>query len=171
MTTNVQSVLAELFRYPLMSALFDRRTRRISKGTSIMAGDLSYESPNDPAPLAALEEAVLIVSTGLTGVTMHDGPLTKPDGTQELGTPFINVLARSASSADNCQATFFFMINDEGIWLIRNLRGREALETMGELSSNRAEWSEGDWIAAAEAVKYKRSTTSVSSSLESSRTT
>lgn len=155
MTTNVQSALAELFRYPLMSALFDRRTRRISRGTSIMAGDLSYESPNDPAPLAALEEAVLIASTGLTGVTMHDGPLTKPDGTQELGTPFINILGRSASSADNCQATSFFMINDEGIWLIRNLRGREALETMGELSPNRAEWSEGDWIAAADAVKYK----------------
>ena len=155
MTTNVESALAELFRYPLMSALFDRRTRRISQGTSILAGDLSYESHNDPAPLSALEEAVLIASTGLTGVTMHDGPLTKPDGTQELGTPFINVLGRSASSADNCQATSFFMINDEGIWLIRNLRGREALETMGELSPNRSEWSEGDWIASAEAVKYR----------------
>ena len=52
-----------LFQYPLMSALFDRRTRRIARGTSVLANGLSHTSTNAPAPLSALEEAMLIVST------------------------------------------------------------------------------------------------------------
>src|ERR1700750_256543 len=81
-----------LFQYPLMSALFDRRTRRIARGTSVLADSLSHTSTNAPAPLSALEEAVLIVSTGLTGAVIHDGPLEIPGGGKELGTPFINAL-------------------------------------------------------------------------------
>src|SRR5229473_8609111 len=103
--------LKELFEYPFMSCLTDRRTRRVARGTSINAGPLSYTSPNQPDPLSKLEEAILIVSTGITGISTHDGPLIRPDGIPELATPFLNVIARSASSADNCQATSFFMIN------------------------------------------------------------
>src|SRR5438105_8459415 len=89
--------LKELFEYPFMSCLIERRTRRVARGTSINAGQISYESPNEPAPLSSLEEAILIVSTGVTGFTTHDGPLTRPDGLKELGTPFLNVVARTAS--------------------------------------------------------------------------
>ena len=71
--------LASLFRYPLMAAIAERRTRRISRGTSVSAAGLSHTSTNAPAPLTPLEEAVLVVSTGLTGATMHDGPLQTPD--------------------------------------------------------------------------------------------
>ena len=53
--------LADLFGYPLMSALAERRTRRIARGTSVSAADLSHVSTNEPAPLSALEEAVLVV--------------------------------------------------------------------------------------------------------------
>src|SRR5690242_1735831 len=60
------SCLEELFKYPLMSALVERRTRRIARGVSIEAGDLSYRSPNAPHPLDPLEEAVLVlVATGV----------------------------------------------------------------------------------------------------------
>ena len=41
---------------------------------------------------------------------------------------FLEVAGRAASSADNAQATSFFMINDEGVWLIERPRGREAVE-------------------------------------------
>src|SRR5687767_10218322 len=103
--------LEDLCRYPLMSALVERRTRRVARGTSLDAGDLSYKSSNAPAPLSKLEEAVLICSLGITGVITHDGQLNKPGGGRELGTPFLNIVARTGSSADNCQATSFFMIN------------------------------------------------------------
>src|SRR5579862_7555868 len=133
-----------LFQYPLMSALFDRRTRRIARGTSVLANCLSNTSTNAPAPLSALEEAVLIVSTGLTGSVQHDGPLDIPTGGRELGTPFVYALGRSASSPDNSQATTFFMINDEGIFLIKKLEGEEALQLLGGLPPNKADWVDSD---------------------------
>lgn len=144
-----------LFQYPLMSALFDRRTRRIARGTSVLANGLSHTSTNAPAPLSALEEAVLIVSTGLTGSVMHDGPLQIPTGGNELGTPFVNALGRSASSPDNSQATSFFMINDEGIFLLKKLEGEQALTLAADLPPDKADWADSDWLAAAQAVKVK----------------
>src|SRR5262249_53582263 len=111
-----------------MSAITDRRTRRIARGTSLQSAGLSYTSPNKPAPLSPLEEAVLVVSSGLVGQqTMHDGPLQIPSGGNECGTPFMNILSRSASSPDNSQATAFFMINDEGIWLLKRFGGPDGL--------------------------------------------
>jgi len=147
--------LKDLFAYPFMSCLAERRTRRIARGTSINAGPLSYQSSNEPAPLSRLEEAVLIVSTGVTGLSMHDGPLIRPDGVPELATPFLNVVARTASSADNCQATTFFMINDEGIWLLRQPKGRDALAALKDLPPRWADWTDQDWIQTAESVKVR----------------
>jgi len=144
--------LDALFKYPLMSALATRRTRRVARGPSIAAGALSHTSTNRPAPLTPLEEAILVVSSGLTGAVMHDGPLQIPGGGVELGTPFMHVLGRSASSPDNAQATTFFLINDEGIWLIKRLTEREALKGV---PPRWEDWSEADWIAAANLVKHK----------------
>src|SRR5262249_31514288 len=119
-STTRNHALDALFNYPLMSAITDRRTRRIARGTSLLSAGLSYTSPNPPAPLSPLEEAILVVSSGLVGQqTMHDGPLQIPGGGNECGTPFMNILSRSASSPDNSQATVFFMINDEGTWLLK----------------------------------------------------
>jgi hypothetical protein len=83
MSPTSHAGLADLFRHPLMSAIVDRRSRRVCRGTSIAGGDLSHQSTNTPAPLSPLEEAVLVVTTGLTGFLMHDGPV---DGGKELGT-------------------------------------------------------------------------------------
>lgn len=146
--------LEDLLNYPLMACLQDRRTRRIAQGTSITGG-LDHQSTNPPSPLTPLEEAVLIASIGVTGSVMHDGPLTKPNGAPELGTPFLQITGRAASSADNCQATSMFMINDEGVWLLRRLQGREALELAREIPPRFEDRTEADWIAAADVVKRK----------------
>jgi hypothetical protein len=147
--------LAELHRYPLLSALAERRSRRVSRGTSILAGPLSHHSVNQPAPLSALEEAVLIVTTGLTGFMLHDGPLDLPRGGKELGTPMVQTPARAAGSPDNTQATSFFLINDSGVWLIRKLKKQEALQLLAAVPPRWADWSEADWLAAAAAVKQQ----------------
>ena len=44
---------------------------------------------------------ISIFGAGITGVTQHDGPLRTAGGGKELGTPFINVLGRAASSRCN----------------------------------------------------------------------
>src|SRR5204862_6220130 len=82
--------LHELFSYPLMSAIAERRTRRVARGTSIPSRPISHTSTNSPAPLPPLEEAILIVCTGLPGkATMHDVPAQKPDSSGQFAAPLI----------------------------------------------------------------------------------
>lgn len=148
--------LRELFRYPLMSAIVDRRTRRVARGTSVPSGPISHTSKNKPSPLSPLEEAVLIVSTGLTGsTTMHDVPTKNDAGKDRFSAPLINVLSRGASSIDNSHAVSFFMINDEGTWLIKQRRNQEALAALAKLPPRWETWTEVDWLSAAESVKHK----------------
>jgi hypothetical protein len=101
--------------YPLFSAIFNRRSRRISKGIrSIPAGSLSYISEKPAEALTELEEALLIAVTGATGLTIPDRPFQTPGGETMLGSPNINMIGRAAGSPDNAQATHFFLINDWG---------------------------------------------------------
>jgi hypothetical protein len=106
--------------YPLFSAFLHRRSRRISRGIrSVPAGKLSYTSTQDPQSLSALEEALLIYATGITGWTMPDLPLESQDGQPLAGTPMINLVGRAASSPDNAQGCHFFLINDSGTYFLR----------------------------------------------------
>lgn len=108
--------------YPLLSAIFNRRSRRISKGIkSVPAKSLTYTSTEQPQPLTPLEEAVLIAVTGATGLTMPDRPFQTPEGATMLGSPNINMIGRAAGSPDNCQATHFFLINDSGTYFLKLL--------------------------------------------------
>ncbi len=154
-TTAQHAGLRDLFSYSVAACFQDRRTRRVAQGVSLKAGEMSYESANDASPLTPLEEAILIASTGPTGAVMHDGPIDKPDGGKELGTPFLHVTGRAASSADNAQATSLFMINDEGIWLIKRPQEREAMELFREIPPRWEDRTEDDWISYANAVKRK----------------
>jgi hypothetical protein len=147
--------LADVLGYPLLSAIRERRSRRIARGVSVDAGALSHASTNAPRPLSPLEEAILIVATGITGVATMDGPLDIPGGGKELGTPYVHFAARAASSPDNSQPTQMFMTNDEGIYLLRRLHGREALALARDLPPRWDDWSEADWTAAAAAVTVK----------------
>src|SRR5215831_16354892 len=148
--------LRELFSYPLMSAIAERRTRRVARGTSIVSGPISHTSKNAPAPLSPLEEAILVVATGLTGrVTMHDVPGTNDDGSARFGAPLINIIARSASSIDNAHAVSFFLINDEGTWLIKQFRNRDALAMLSQFPPKWEDWTEDNWLKAAAVVKHR----------------
>src|SRR3954469_21592393 len=153
--TEQSGGLKDLFSYPLMQAMQDRRTRRVAQGVSLKSGDLSHSSANAPSPLSPIEEAILIAATGVTGAVMHDGPLIKPSGLPELGTPFLNSVGRAASSADNAQATSMFMINDEGTWLIERPRGQASIDLLRDIPPRWEDRSEADWIAMANAVKRK----------------
>jgi hypothetical protein len=114
--------LAAALSYPLFSALFHRRSRRIIKGIrSVPAGALSYQSDQKPQPLSALEEAVLIAAVGATGVTLPDRPFQSDTGENILGTPNLNMIGRAAGSPDNAQATHFFLLNDSGTYFLRKL--------------------------------------------------
>ncbi|HEX6245465.1 MAG TPA: hypothetical protein VFZ61_31295 [Polyangiales bacterium] len=112
--------LTRALSYPLFDAITQRRSRRISRGVpSVPAGTLSYNSTQEAEPLSELEESLLILATGVTGVTMPDMPFHDEKGADLVGSPMLEVLGRSASSPDNAQATHFFMLNDSGTYLLK----------------------------------------------------
>jgi hypothetical protein len=146
--------LADAARFPLFSALSGRRTRRLARGMSF-SGPLGHQSANEPAPLTPLEEAILITTTGTSGVVLHDGPLDTPTGDKEYGTHLMRMVGRTASNVDNAHATNYFMINDEGTWLIRRRTDREALEFLRDAPRDWSQWTEDLWLAAAAGMKVK----------------
>lgn len=120
MTERNHEGLHEALRYPLFSALFQRRSRRVSKGLGTLhAGGLTFTGVQKAQPLDALEEALLIAATGTTGITIPDMPFETPEGERLLGTPMLEVVGRAASSPDNAQATYFFLINDSGTYFLK----------------------------------------------------
>ncbi len=107
---------------PLLETLHSRRTHRVSRGSSLEAGSMSYESDQPRTPLTDLEEAVLISLTGCTGLTMPDRPFADPrDHKPIMAKPNLHMAGRAAGSPDNAQGTHFLMINDTGTYYLRKL--------------------------------------------------
>ncbi len=107
---------------PLLETMWLRRTHRVSRGSSVAAGSMSYTPSQPRMPLSELEEAVLIALTGCTGLTMPDRPFADPrDGKPIMAKPNLNMAGRTAGSPDNAQGTHFFLINDSGTHFLRNL--------------------------------------------------
>jgi hypothetical protein len=114
--------LDDLIEQPLLSSIWRRRTHRVSRGSSVEAGTMTYTSTEPRVPLSELEEAILISLTGCTGLTMPDRPFADPrDGTPIMAKPNLNMAGRSAGSPDNAQGTHFFLINDTGTYFLRKL--------------------------------------------------
>src|ERR1700680_196286 len=118
-----RSGLDALLQRPLIETIWRRRTHRVSQGTSVPAGTVSYESKNPRAPLGELEEAVLIAATGCTGLTMPDRPFQDPSNQRKImAKPDLWTMSgRTAGSPDNAQGTHFFLINDSGTYFLRSL--------------------------------------------------
>lgn len=114
--------LDALAQRPLLETIWRRRTHRVSRGSSVNAGSMSYQSNREREPLTELEEAVLINLTGCTGLTMPDRPFADPrNGQPIMSKPNLNMAGRTAGSPDNAQGTHFFMINDSGTYFLRAL--------------------------------------------------
>ena len=66
----------DALEFPLVAALFGRRARRFSLGTTLPDGPLTYTSPHEALPLSDLEQMmVLTAAAGNTGwhyaITRH----------------------------------------------------------------------------------------------------
>ncbi len=121
-TRHTHAGLDALFSRPLLETMWRRRTHRVSRGSSVTAGSMSYESSQPRMPLSELEEAVLIALTGCTGLTMPDRPFADPrNGKPIMAKPNLNMAGRTAGSPDNAQGTHFFLINDSGTYFLRKL--------------------------------------------------
>src|SRR3954471_1996422 len=114
--------LDALLARPFLKTVWGRRTHRVSRGSSVEAGSMSYTSSSKREPLTGLEEAVLINVTGGTGLTMPDRPFADPrDHKPIMAKPNLTMTGRTAGSPDNAQGTHFFLINDSGTYYLRKL--------------------------------------------------
>src|SRR5262249_18570862 len=59
-------VLRELEDFPLVEALFGRRSRRFARGGEIPDGPLAYRSAHEPVPLSELERMLVLGAMGGT---------------------------------------------------------------------------------------------------------
>jgi hypothetical protein len=72
MTTHVErpvddtALLEEVAAFPLVSALFGRRSRRFALGDEIPDGPLQYKSRHDPVPLTEMERMLVLSAMGGT---------------------------------------------------------------------------------------------------------
>lgn len=125
---------------PLLETMWKRRTHRVSRGSDVAAGEMSYKSKNPRVPLSPLEEALLIATTGCTGLSMPDRPFYDPRTNKPImAKPNVNMAGRTAGSPDNAQGTEFFMINDNGTYFLRKLPPTEGDVFDPDLLVERAE--------------------------------
>ncbi|MEV0049654.1 hypothetical protein AB0H34_04045 [Saccharopolyspora shandongensis] len=63
---DFETALAELADFPLVEAIFGRRSRRFALGDEIPDGPLAYRSRHEPVPLTDLERMLVLSSMGGT---------------------------------------------------------------------------------------------------------
>jgi hypothetical protein len=111
----------ELARYPLLDAMVERRSRRFAKGMGLNGGPLAFRSQASPQPLSLEEEAALaFAACGITGAALAELPYESGDvpeaGSGNIMTHFIG---RTVASGDAIHAVVVFVINDEGVWMLK----------------------------------------------------
>jgi hypothetical protein len=106
--------------YPLMEAIFKRRTRRIALGSEIPGGPTQFKSEAPPLPLDELEEALLVqAATGLSGLNLADLPFCDEQGRDMGGNTMIQFAGRTWPSPCASHDTELFYWNDEGTYVMK----------------------------------------------------
>jgi len=72
-----EQALQDLLEFPLVEALFGRRSRRFFRGAEIPDGPLAYRSRHEPLPLTELERMLILTAIGGTtgwhhSITRHE---------------------------------------------------------------------------------------------------
>lgn len=108
-------------QYSLLEALLTRRSRRFGKGMRLNGGPLAYASAHEPTPLSLEEEAALaFAACGITGYTMAELPYQASDVAEAGGGNIIvHLVGRTTFSADAAHLVTVFVLNDEGVWLLK----------------------------------------------------
>jgi hypothetical protein len=107
--------IRELLEFPLMQALFGRRSRRFGLGMEIPSGPLAYTSRHAPQPLSELEQALLVAAaTGVSGWNfgVPYGP-RRPDAHAEYTQRFTG---RTAPTAGGFGTPVLFYTDDNGTY-------------------------------------------------------
>lgn len=107
--------------YPLFDALLNRRSRRFGKGMELEGGPLAFASEQSPEPLTIEEEAALaFAACGITGFALAELPFEQGKTAESGGgNKMLQFAGRTGASADGIHAYAVFVINDEGVWMLK----------------------------------------------------
>jgi hypothetical protein len=120
-STAASTAIERLAGYPFLDALLGRRSRRFAPGMDLDGGPLTYASTRPPAPLTLDEQAALaFAACGITGHALaelpyDDGRVPETGGGQIM----MNFVGRTAASGDASHADTVFVIDDDGVWMLR----------------------------------------------------
>jgi hypothetical protein len=110
------AAMSDLFEYPLMQAIFGRRSRRFGLGMEIPSGPLAFKSRSKPYPLSELEQALLVAAgTGVSGWNFGvpfapNQPAAHPTFTQRF-------TGRTFPTASGIGTPVLFYTDDKGTYL------------------------------------------------------
>lgn len=108
--------LEDLLGFPLLEAIYGRRSRRFGLGMEIPSGPLAFKSASEPVPLSELEQAVLVsAGTGVTGWNfgVPFGP-DRPDAHAHYTQRFTG---RTGPTAAGFGTPVLFFTDDDGTYL------------------------------------------------------
>src|SRR5262245_12126338 len=115
LTTADTGALRELAAFPLLDALYGRRSRRFALGDEIPDGPLAYRSLHEPLPLTELER--MLVLSAMAGTTGWHYSITR----HERYAPHISNYAGAAAgrtfpSAAGFHTSELFFTDDSGLY-------------------------------------------------------
>jgi hypothetical protein len=106
--------LGQLAAFPLVEALFGRRSRRFALGGEIPDGPLAYRSSHQPLPLDELER--LLVLTAMGGTTGWDYSITRHARYAPHVSNYAAAAGRTFPSAAGFHTAELFFTDDTGVW-------------------------------------------------------
>jgi hypothetical protein len=130
-------LLDELSRFPLLAAMFGRRSRRFGVGMAIPNGPLAYASTHPPLPLTELERTLLVLcGAGVSG--WHLGMEHTANGDPDRGCNYpVRLTGRVAASAAGIETSELIVSDDDGTFItcFRDLNpsGVREIETASDL--------------------------------------
>ncbi|HKJ60156.1 MAG TPA: hypothetical protein VKA37_13075 [Halobacteriales archaeon] len=114
--TDESARLAEVFEFPLMGAIFGRRSRRFGLGMSLPSGPLAFESDAEPLALSEFERSILIAAgTGVSG--WHFGVPFAPADPDEHADLTVRFTGRTGPTAAGIGTPVLFFTDDEGTYV------------------------------------------------------
>lgn len=116
-STKERAALAQLTEFPLLAAIYGRRSRRFPVGGEVPAGPLAFKSNKDIQPLSEVERAIILATvTGVTG--WHFGITHHPGYAPAFPNYSGNVGGRTFPSAAGFHTSDFFFTDDSGTYFL-----------------------------------------------------
>ena len=113
------ALLNDLAQFPLLTALFGRRSRRFGVGMTIPNGPLAYTSTHPPLPLTDLERSVLVLcGAGVSGWHLGMEHTATTDSDHGCNYP-VRLTGRVAASAAGIETSEMIVTDDAGTFITR----------------------------------------------------